>query len=145
MRLEKGYRDFGVDIDNTDTPFDAGLGFVVDMTKPDFIGRGALLAQKAAGPQARRLVQFLLADPDPLLFGNEPILCDGVDVGYIRAGAFGPTLGASVGLGMVTLDGGVTADRLRTHRFEIEVNDRRIPATASLSPLYDPKSARVRG
>ena len=145
LRLEKGYRDFGVDIDNTDTPFDAGLGFVVDMTKPDFIGRDALLAQKAAGLPTRRLVQFLLADPDPLLFGNEPILCDGVDVGYIRAGAFGPTLGASVGLGMVTLDGGVTADRLRAHRFEIEVNDRRIPATASLSPLYDPKSARVRG
>jgi 4-methylaminobutanoate oxidase (formaldehyde-forming) len=144
LRLEKGYRDFGVDIDNTDTPLQAGLGFVVDMAKPEFIGRTALVAQKAAGPLTRRLVQFLLADPVPLLFGNEPILCDGADVGYIRAGAFGPTLGASVGLGMVEHAGGVTADYLRNHRFEIEVNDRRILATASLSPLYDPKSERVR-
>ncbi|MCX7289420.1 MAG: FAD-dependent oxidoreductase [Rhodobacterales bacterium] len=87
LRLEKGYRDFGVDIDNTDTPFDVGLGFVVDLSKPDFIGRDALLAQRAAGPLKRRLVQFLLQDPEPLLFGNEPILCDGADVGYIRASA----------------------------------------------------------
>ncbi|WP_309667457.1 aminomethyltransferase family protein, partial [Tabrizicola sp.] len=145
LRLEKGYRDFGVDIDNTDTPLEAGLGFVVDLTKPDFIGREALVAKKAAGPLKRRLVQFLLQDPGPLLFGNEPILCDGVDVGYIRAGAFGPTLGASVGLGMVEHAPGVTADFLRNHRFEIEVNDRRIAATPSLTPMYDPKSERVRG
>jgi 4-methylaminobutanoate oxidase (formaldehyde-forming) len=145
LRLEKGYRDFAVDIDNTDTPLTAGLGFAVDLTKPDFIGRDALMAQKAAGPLTRRLVQVLLADPDALLFGNEPILCDGADVGYVRAGIFGPTLGASVGLGMVELAGGVTAEALRTHRFEVEVGDRRIPATASLAPLYDPKAERVRG
>jgi 4-methylaminobutanoate oxidase (formaldehyde-forming) len=145
LRLEKGYRDFAVDIDNTDTPLTAGLGFVVDLTKPDFIGRDALLAQKASGPLNRRLVQVLLADPGALLFGNEPILCDGADVGYVRAGIFGPTLGASVGLGMVELAGGVTAEALRTHRFEVEVGDRRIPATASLAPLYDPKGERVRG
>lgn len=145
LRLEKGYRDFGVDIDNTDTPLEAGLGFVVDLKKPDFIGRAALVAQKEAGPLPRRLVQFLLLDPGPLLFGNEPILCDGADVGYIRAGAFGPTLGASVGLGMVEHAAGVTAEYLRSHRFEIEVNDRRIAATPSLTPMYDPKSERVRG
>ena len=77
LRLEKGYRDFAVDIDNTDTPLEAGLGFVVDFEKPEFIGREALLAQKAAGPLTKRLVQFLLSDPEPLLHGNEPILCDG--------------------------------------------------------------------
>ncbi|PLL11264.1 oxidoreductase [Tabrizicola sp. TH137] len=144
LRLEKGYRDFAVDIDNTDTPLQAGLGFVVDFSKPDFIGRDALLRQKAAGPLTRRVVQFLLQDPEPLLFGNEPILCDGKDAGYIRAGAFGPTLGASVGLGLVTHDDGITADMLRSHRWEVEVNDRRIPATPSLAPFFDPKGERVR-
>ncbi|MFY9209494.1 MAG: FAD-dependent oxidoreductase [Aestuariivita sp.] len=144
LRLEKGYRDFAVDIDNTDTPLQAGLGFAVNFSKADFIGRDALLAQKAAGPLTRRIVQFLLADPGPLLFGNEPILCDGRDVGYIRAGAFGPTLGASVGLGVVEHPGGVTAEMLRAHRWEIEVCDARIPATPSLAPLYDPKSENVR-
>ena len=144
LRLEKGYRDFGVDIDNTDTPLQAGLGFVVDFTKPDFIGRDALIAQKAAGPLTRRIVQFLLNDPGPLLHGNEPILCDGVDVGYIRAGAFGPTLGASVGLGIVEHPAGITAEFLRGHRWEIDVFDARIAATPSLTPFYDPKSERVR-
>jgi 4-methylaminobutanoate oxidase (formaldehyde-forming) len=144
LRLEKGYRDFAVDIDNTDTPLQAGLGFVVDFDKGDFIGRGALIAQKAAGPLTRRLVQFLLTDPEPLLHGNEPILCDGTYVGYIRAGAFGPTLGASVGLGIVEHLAGVTADFLRAHRFEIEVGDRRILAAPSLSAFYDPRSERVR-
>ncbi len=144
LRLEKGYRDFGVDIDNTDSPLQAGLSFVVDFSKPDFIGRAALIAQKEAGPPTCRLVQFLLTDPDPLLHGNEPILCDGAYVGYIRAGAFGPTLGASVGLGTVEHAAGVTADFLRAHRFEIEINDRRVEATASLRPFYDPQSERVR-
>ncbi len=144
LRLEKGYRDFAVDIDNTDTPLQAGLGFAVDFTKPHFIGRDALLRQKASGPLTRRIVQFLLQDAGPLLHGNEPILCDGRDVGYIRAGAFGPTLGASVGLGVVDYPDGITADMLHRHRWEVEVCDARIPATPSLAPLYDPKGDRVR-
>jgi glycine cleavage system T protein len=144
LRLEKGYRDFAVDIDNTDTPLQAGLGFVVDFTKSDFIGRDALLRQKAAGALTRRIVPFRLDDPAALLFGNEPILCDGRDVGIIRAGAFGPTLRASVGLGCIDHPDGITADFLRSHRWEIDVHDTRVPATPSLAPFYDPKSERVR-
>jgi 4-methylaminobutanoate oxidase (formaldehyde-forming) len=144
LRLEKGYRDFAVDIDNTDTPLQAGLGFAVDFTKPDFIGRDALLAQKAAGPLTRRIVPFRLDDPEPLLFGNEPILCDGRDVGIIRAGAFGPTLGCSVGLGAIEHADGITAEFLRNHRWDIDVHDTRVPATPSLTPFYDPRGERVR-
>lgn len=144
LRLEKGYRDFAVDIDNTDTPLQAGLGFAVDFSKPHFIGRDALIAQRDAGPPKRRIVQFLLDDPEPLLHGNEPILCNGADAGYIRAGAFGPKLGASVGLGVVEHVEGITVAFLRDRRWEIEVGDRRFGATPSLSPLYDPKGERVR-
>jgi glycine cleavage system aminomethyltransferase T/glycine/D-amino acid oxidase-like deaminating enzyme len=144
LRLEKGYRDFGVDIDNTDTPVEAGLGFVVDMRKPDFIGREALARQMAQGPPRTRLVQFLLKDHEPLLRGQEPILCDGAYCGYIRAGAFGHTLGASVGLGSIELDEGITSEVLSNHTFEIEVDERHVGAVASLSPLYDPKSERIR-
>jgi 4-methylaminobutanoate oxidase (formaldehyde-forming) len=144
LRLEKGYRDFAVDIDNTDTPLQAGLGFAVDFAKPDFIGRDALLRQKAAGPLTRRIVQVLLGDPEPLLHGNEPILCDGAMVGYVRAGAFGPTLGASVGLGVIEHPAGITAEMLRSHRWAVQVNDAVVPATPSLTPLYDPKGERVR-
>jgi glycine cleavage system T protein len=144
LRLEKGYRDFGVDIDNTDTPLEAGLGFVVDLAKGDFIGRDILARQKAEGALKKRLVQFLLKDPGPLLRVQEPILCDGAYCGYIRAGAFGHTLGASVGLGLIELNEGITAELLRTHKFEIDINDQRVEAVASLAPLYDPKSERIR-
>lgn len=144
LRLEKGYRDFGVDVDNTDTPLEAGLGFVVDLTKEEFIGRDVLVAQKSSGPLRKRLVQFLLKDPDPLLRGMEPILCDSAYVGYIRAGAFGHTLGASVGLGLIEVAEGITPEFLKAHRFEIDVDDRRVEAAASLAPLYDPKSERIR-
>lgn len=144
LRLEKGYRDFGVDIDNTDTPLEVGLGFVVDLTKPEFIGRDVLVKQKASGPLRKRLVQFLLEDSEPLFYGQEPVLCDGKYVGYMRSGAFGHTLGASVGLGVIELDEGITTDVLQSKHFEVEVNERRYKAIASLAPLYDPKSERIR-
>ena len=144
LRLEKGYRDFAVDIDNTDTPLEVGLGFVVDFDKGDFIGRDVLVAQKAGAPLKKRLVQFLLKDAEPLLYGQEPIRCDGGYCGYMRAGAFGHTLGASVGLGVIELEEGITAEVLRSRRFEVEVNDQLVEATASLAPMYDPKSERIR-
>ena len=78
LRLEKGYRDFGVDIDSTDNPVGAGLGFAVAWDKPGgFTGRDALLAVRAAGPPRDRLVGLLVDDPDVDLFGNEPVLADG--------------------------------------------------------------------
>lgn len=144
LRLEKGYRDLGVDIDNTDTPLEAGLGFVVNFDKDDFIGKAALVKQRESGPLKQRLVQFLLQDPEPLLMGNEPIFCGNDCVGYMRSGAFGFTLGASVGLGRIELNEAITGDRLRELQFEVEINDRRVAASASLAPFYDPKSERIR-
>jgi 4-methylaminobutanoate oxidase (formaldehyde-forming) len=144
LRIEKAYRDFGVDIDTTDTPLDAGLGFTLAWDKPGgFIGREALLAQREIRPPRRRLASFLLEDPEPLLWGNEPILRDGTWVGYIRAGAYGHTLGAAVGLGMVTDEDGLPAEAITGGRFEIEIATRRYPARASLRPMYDPDRLRV--
>ena len=144
LRLEKGYRDFGVDIDNTDTPLEAGLSFVVDFNKGDFIGREALVAQKARGVLAKRLVAVKLHDPVPLLLGNEPVWLGGQSIGYVRSGAFGPTIGASIGLAMIEWAAGVTSDFLGANSFDVQVNDQRMPATLSLAPFYDPKSERVR-
>jgi 4-methylaminobutanoate oxidase (formaldehyde-forming) len=144
LRLEKGYRDFGVDIDNTDTPLEAGLGFVVDLAKPDFIGRDRIVAQKAAGTLTKRLVSVLLDDPEPLLLGDEPVFLNGAAIGYVRAAAYGHTLGASVGLAMIEDPEGVTGEYLRSNRFAIEVNDSLIGASLSMIPFYDPKSERVR-
>jgi glycine cleavage system aminomethyltransferase T len=100
LRMEKGYRDYGHDIDNTDSVLEAGLGFAVDLKKPGgFIGRDAVLAKKAQGPLKRRLVQVLVKDPEPLLFHAEVVWRDDRPVGYVRAGSYGHTLGGAVGAG----------------------------------------------
>jgi glycine cleavage system aminomethyltransferase T len=145
LRLEKAYRDYGYDVDNTDTPLEVGLGFAVDLTKPGgFIGREALLRQKEEGILKSRLVQFMLEDPEPLLYGGEPIYRDGERVGYLRSGGYGHTLGGAVGLGHVENEGGVTGDFVKSGVYELEVAGVRYPAKASLRPLYDPAGERVR-
>ena len=146
LRMEKGYRHWGHDISPDDTPLEAGLGFVVAWDKPGgFIGRDALLAQKAAG-LTRRMVQFALTDPEQLLYHNEPIWRDGVIVGSITSGMYGHTLDASLGMGYVSAPDGSSCDReyVLSGNYEIEVAGERVPARASLDPWYDPKSARVR-
>ncbi|HEX5958200.1 MAG TPA: FAD-dependent oxidoreductase, partial [Hyphomicrobiaceae bacterium] len=145
LRLEKGYRDYGHDIDNTDDAFETGLGMFVDLAKPGgFIGREAALEQKARGVPRRRLVQVLLKDPQPLLFHAEPVLRHGVAVGYIRAGSYGHTLGGAVGLAMVGRDGPVDAAWLSEGQWEVDIAGRRYPAEVSLRPLYDPRMERIK-
>jgi glycine cleavage system T protein len=143
LRMEKGYRSWGHDLGGDDTPLEAGLGFAVALGKPGFVGREALLRQREK-PLGRRLVMFTLDDPEPLLLGDEPIWRDGVLVGRITSGAYGHTLGRSVGMGYVTHPDGVDAAFLRAGRWELEIALDRFPATASLEPPYDPSSTRVR-
>lgn len=144
-RTEAGRRDYGLDMENSDSPLEAGLGFAVDFDKPGgFVGRDALLAQQENRPLRARLVQFLLEDPEPLLYGEEPIFHDGKPVGYLRSGAYGHTLGGAMGFGYVEHDKGVTADFVKAGGFEIQVAGERYPASASLRPMYDPQNLRVR-
>lgn len=144
-RTEAGRRDYGLDMENTDSPFEAGVGFAVDLNAPgDFVGRDALERERSERPWKRRLVQFLLADPEPLLYGEEPILMDGDPVGYLRSGAYGHTLGGAMGMGYVEHPDGVTGDLLAASSFEILIAGDRVPASVSLRPMYDPKNERVR-
>ncbi len=144
LRMEKGYRHWSHDITDEDTPLEAGLGFTVKFDKPDgFIGREALLKQKEDG-LPKRLLQFKLNDPEPLLYHNEPILRNGDIVGHITSGAYGHTLGSCIGLGYVHMDHGVAADEVLDGDYEIEVAGEKITAEASLKPLYDPKNEKIR-
>jgi 4-methylaminobutanoate oxidase (formaldehyde-forming) len=144
LRIEKAYRHWGHDITPDEDPLEAGLGFCVAWDKPTaFIGREALLARRGSLPR-RRLVQFLLEDPDALLFHDEPIWRDGQRVGRITSGMYGHTLGGAVGLGYVELGEPAPAAAFAEGRYEIEIATRRVPARASLKPLYDPASGRVR-
>jgi 4-methylaminobutanoate oxidase (formaldehyde-forming) len=141
-RIEKAFRHFGHDITCEDHVLEAGLGFAVATSKPDFIGRDAVLRKKDEG-LAKRLVQFRLTDPEPLLYHNEPVLRDGQIVGYLSSGAYGHHLGGAIGMGYVPCKG-ESADQLLASAFEIDVAGTRVRAEASLKPMYDPKSDRVR-
>ncbi len=143
LRMEKGYRDYGHDIDNTDSVLEAGLGFAVSYDH-DFVGRAAVEAKKAAGPLDRRLVQVLLSDPQPTLHHAEPVLRDGVAVGYVRAASYGHTLGGAVGLAMVQAPEAVDKAWLEGADWQVEVAEKVVPATVSLRPLYDPTNLKIK-
>ena len=147
-RVEKGYRHWSHDIADEDTPLEAGLGFTVAWDKAEgFIGREALLAQRARGVLPKRLVQVMLEDATahaPLLYHEEPILRDGEIVGSTRSGAWGHRVERSIGMGYVQHAAGVTADWLAGGRWEIEVAGERYAARAQLQPWYDPKGERIK-
>jgi 4-methylaminobutanoate oxidase (formaldehyde-forming) len=151
LRMEKGYRDYGHDIDNTDTVLEAGLGFAVALDKPGgFIGRDAVAVQKAAGPLHKRLLQILVTDPEPQMFHAEVVRRNGRPVGYIRAASYGHTLGGAVGLAMVSatdVDGHpvpLTQAWIEEGTWTVEIGAETYPAIASLRPLFDPKNEKIK-
>jgi len=145
LRIEKAYREYGHDMDNQDSPFEAGLSMFVKFDKPgSFIGRDALLRQKESGILEYRMVLFLLEDPEPLLYGGEIVYRDGEYVGKLKTGAYGFTLGGAMGMGFVHHKGGASNDFINSGHYEIDIAGQRYPAKASLSALYDPKNERVR-
>ncbi len=146
LRSERAYREYGLDLTPEDTPLEAGLGFTVRFDKSDeFTGREALLRQKEAGPLGKRLVMFKLKDPEPVLFHEEAIWMDGRIAGYVSSGAYGFTLGASIGMGYVRHPDGVTQELVDSATWEIEIACERYPAQASMRAFYDPTGGRVRG
>jgi 4-methylaminobutanoate oxidase (formaldehyde-forming) len=142
LRMEKGYRDYGHDIDNTDSVLEAGLGFAVALDKPGgFVGRDAVIAK---GKPTRRLVQVLVTDPEPLMHHAEVVRRNGIPVGYIRAASYGFTLGGAVGLAMVEAGEPLTQAWIDAGEWTVEIGASRYPAVVSLRPLYDPANHRVR-
>ena len=118
LRMEKGYRDYGHDMDNTDTLLEVGLGFTADFAKPGgFRGQTAVECQKATGIDAwgqKRLVQVLVQDGEPMMYHGEIVYRDGAIVGDIRAASYGHTLGGAVGLSMVESTGGAKVNVVDT-------------------------------
>ena len=144
LRMEKAYRHWGDDIGDEDTPLEAGLSWGVAFDKPGgFIGHDALVAQRDTGV-TRRLVQFRLDDPGPLLYHDEPVLRDGQLVGRITSGMYGHTVGAALGMSYVDCEPGTPRAQVVEGAFEVDVNGVLVPATASYRPFYDPDSLRIR-
>ncbi len=151
LRLECGYRHWGHDISDEDTPLEAGLGFAIAWDKPrDFIGRAALEAQRPL-PRTRRLIQFRLEDPDVLAYHDEPIRRDGELVGRVTSAMWSYTEDRCLAMGYVTHPTAddpepqaVTKSWLDAGSFNIEIAGRRIDATPSIRSFYDPTNQRVR-
>ncbi len=144
LRLEKGYRAWGADINPDDTPFEAGLGWAVKL-KSDlpFLGREALAA-RADRPLTKRLACFTVADPEVVLLGRETIYRDGERVGWLSSGGWGYTVARNIGLGYVRNPGGVDRAYLEAGAYELEVATRRVPCELHLRPLYDPEMNRIK-
>ena len=148
-RIEKAFRHFGHDISNEDHVLEAGLGFAARIGKQsgrfgDFIGRDAVMRKKEEGLNSR-LMQFKLKDPMPLLYHNEAILRDGEIVGYLTSGNYGHHLGAAIGLGYIPCrDKGEDAASQLASEYMIDVAGQKVMAEASLKPMYDPTSERVK-
>lgn len=145
LRLEKGYRAWSRELTPDINPHEAGLAFAVSLDKAGgFLGRDAVIAAKAKGAPSRRIVQFTVDDPLPMLWGGELILRDGKPVGEVRSAAYGHTLGRSVALGLIEEAAGVDKDYLQTGHFEVDLAGDRFALIAHLSPAYDPKALRVK-
>jgi glycine cleavage system aminomethyltransferase T/glycine/D-amino acid oxidase-like deaminating enzyme len=144
LRLEKAYRHWGHDISPDDTPHESGLAFLCAMDKAvPFIGREAVAAEKGK-KLTKRLVQFALQDPQPLLYHNEPIFMNGRNVGYVTSAGYSFTEKCAIGMGYVKHPEGVDQALIDGSNFEIEVADKKVPARASLKPFYDPKGERLK-
>lgn len=145
-RIEKKFLHFGHDVADEDTPLEAGVGFVCAMNKSiPFIGHDAIARQKDTGAHLhKRLVQFVLQDPEPLFYHHEPILSGDDCVGYLTSGNYGHTVGASVGLGYVKSKEVINADWIEAQSWKIDVGGQLFEARASLRAAYDPKGERMR-
>ena len=141
LRMESGYRHWETEIGPEDTPYEAGLGFCVDLAKGDFVGRAALLKQKENGI-ARKLAIFTLDDPEPLLLRSEPVFRNGEHVSEITSGAYAFKLGTAIGMGYLGQPGGITDDWILSGTYEILVEGRKYPARVHLKSPYDPRNER---
>ncbi len=136
LRLEKRFLAWGADIGPDYTPIEAGLGFLVDWQKGDFIGRAALAAEREAGPR-RRMVTLLLDEPLPV-FGGEAVLHEGRVVAQTTSANFGHTVGKSIALAYLPPDLARAGERLSLQGF-----GRTAGATVLTGAAHDPERRRV--
>lgn len=135
LRLEMCYPLNGSDLSPTRTPLEAGLGFFVDLTKPEFIGRDVLAKQKEAGV-AQRLVAFKMRDKCPPPRSHYPVVKDGVVLGETTSGSLSPSLSTGIGMAYLPVEHAKVGGEI-----EIDIRGRRFVAIIEKKPLYRPAKA----
>jgi len=149
LRMEKGYRDYGHDIDNTDALLECGLGFTCDFGKENgFVGQEHVEKQmqqrKHEGGLRKRMAHVLVNDPEPLLDHAEVVCRNGEPISEIRAASYGHTLKGAVGLTMLESDTPINKRFIAVGEWEVMIGDKRYPCDVSLAPFYDPKNAKIK-
>ncbi|MFS8203470.1 GcvT family protein [Streptomyces sp. CWNU-52B] len=134
LRLEKGYRAWGVDMTDEHDPYEAGVGFAVRLDKGEFTGMRALAGR---GEPRRRLTPLLLDDPASVVLGKEPVYVDGAPAGYVTSAAYGYTVGRCVAYAWLPVLPAGTA-------VSVEYFGEKVGATVADEPLFDPKMTRIR-
>jgi len=129
LRLEMKMPLYGNDIDHTTTPWEAGLGWIVKLAKPDFVGRTALERQKAQGIQ-RKLVGFELVDRG-IARDHFPVWIDDQPAGHVTSGSYSPSLEKSIGMAYLPIDHEDPGSRL-----SVEVRGKRLAAQVVETPFY---------
>ncbi|MCG8634393.1 MAG: FAD-dependent oxidoreductase, partial [Desulfobacterales bacterium] len=143
LRLEKGYRHWSSDITPDTTPYEAGLGFAVDLDKEDFMGKAALVEQREEGI-TKKLVMFTIDDPLPLIYHDEPIFRNGVLAGENTHGSFSHVNGSAIGMVYLSREDRITDEWIMEGSYEIEVEDKRYPITLHLKAVYDPGGKTIK-
>ena len=139
LRIEKGYRYFGVDLTMLDDPFEAGLGPCVQLEKGSFIGREALMAKQEAGGRSRRLRTVVVGGQDYVpIYGGEAVLIDDAVAGRLRSCAYGFTVRRNVAFAYLPSAVGPGA------RLHIEVFGDHVPAEVTEDAVVDPAGAGIR-
>ncbi|MDB4917703.1 MAG: Aminomethyltransferase [Gemmatimonadetes bacterium] len=129
LRLEMGMALYGNDIDDTVTPLEANLAWLVKLGKGDFVGRDVLVKQKEQGV-TRRLVGFTMADRNFPRHGY-PVFYEGAPSGAVCSGTMSPTLGIPIGTAYLPVAGAKEGTS-----FEVEIRGKRVPATVTKPPFY---------
>ena len=137
LRLEKGYRVWGADINPDVDPYQAGLGFCVKLDKGDFTGRKALLKRRES-PAETRLACLVLDDPRSVVLGSEPVRIEGSVAGRVTSGGYGYTVGQSIAYAYIP------ASCPEGAAVEIDIFGTWVAGRVAKEPLYDPKGERVR-
>ena len=138
LRLEKGYRLWGTDMNTEHHPYQAGLGFSVAKDKVGFTGAEAL-AERKEQPAEKTLRCLTIDDGRSVVLGKEPVYVDGEASGYVTSAAYGFSIHRPIAYAWLP-----TAVGIGDH-VEIEYFGERIPATVTAEPLYDPSMERIRG
>jgi 4-methylaminobutanoate oxidase (formaldehyde-forming) len=139
LRLEKGYRYYTADVTQLETPYEAGLGFCVDLGKNDFIGKQALVEQKQAGLTRKLCTLVLDGDGFTQIYGGEAVYHDGKVVARVRSGGYGYSLEKNILYAYLPIELARAGTRL-----EMDLIEGRRQGEVTSTVLYDPTGEHLR-